>query len=403
MIEIVINAVCKPIEIIGKNTNRLLQKIGKTNVEGMEFDLKTDSYTLKKIHNFLNPKNFSVGKLLFLIFLIYIFIGIFSRVPILYPSSLAFGIGLIFLSVIVFLGGEKACKIKKVKKYRVNYDLWTGFLVIGLIGLIANYMSIGMPLFNPDLKSYYHNVTWSISMIFYILGMTITLTKYKQGSIFWLFLIISLFLAIGSGFVTDLILFIFPIITLSYLKGKRKNNLIFIILLFLFFAIIIKSSLSIVNFNGVNYSPLNITSRFGFTLYVLSILVRNVGLAGLTHGQLFLNTFFLQFLGVPITFFGDVVSEMVVGMPRSHSSTFVGPLYLEFGILGVIIIPFILGFFCELPKKIYSLSKNNFFLALYSINLSILLVWIETGPIQYYLVFLFFVMGIWCLKWLKRS
>ena len=144
-----------------------------------------------------------------------------------------------------------------------------------------------------------------------------------------------------------------------------------------------------------------ILSRPAFTLYVLSIMLMNVPLIGLTFGMMYANIF-IQLMGFPRILMGAVVGEMVVNMPRFYASTLIGPFYLEFGILGVIIGCLVLGFLAEIPHKIYRFTKNSFFLALYCIQLSILLVWIETGVIQYYLAFLFFVIGLWCFYRVRK-
>ena len=210
-------------------------------------------------------------------------------------------------------------------------------------------------------------------------------------------------LSVFSGFRTDFILFIFPLLFFFYLYRKSGRSSFLVALLAVSLVAIVGIKYLLILFGGAELGVEQISSaRAGFSLYVLSIVVKNVGVLGLTHGTVWLESFLLQFFNFPIAPIGAIVSEMVINMAKSHASTLVGPFYLEFGVPGVVLGSLVLGFFCELPHRIYRATKNHFFLGLYSINLSVLLVWVETGIVQYYLGFLFFGIGLWCLKCLKK-
>lgn len=403
MIEALGQKLIEIIELIGEYTNKILNSVEKkykekTNAHGK----RIDSLIFQKMAGFFNPSGFNIAKLLSLIFPLYVLGAVSSFVPILYPQYWLFGIGLIFLGVLSIWAGA-SLPIFGAKKQKISYNFLAGVFVLGLIGLLANFLSTGVPLFSPQQRLGYHNLMWSLSMGLYVIGMTMTFLKHMNKQSFLVFGAISLVLSILSGFRTDLILFISPLLFFAYLK-KSVARTDFFVLLFIFLILFVGIKYALLaSGGGSGAGEYELISRPGFTLYVLSVLTKNVGPFGLTHGRLFLGNQVLQLFNIPVQFFGSVVAEMVINMPRSHASMLVGPLYLEFGLPGVIVGCFIIGFFCELPHKMYKLTKHIPFLALYTINLSILLVWIETGPVQYYLVFLFFGLGIWCLSQCLRK
>ncbi|MEM5804816.1 MAG: hypothetical protein QXU82_03165 [Candidatus Aenigmatarchaeota archaeon] len=361
------------------------------------------SAILEKLADYIGPEKFSASRMLLIIFGFYIFTGALSNVPILFPLEWSFGVALLMVSAVAVGYGGRLWKMeKKLPFHAPNYDFWAGIFVLGILGLLLNYMQIGIPLFTPVARAYYHNPLWSVSMIFYVMGMTMTAIKNKERKVFLPFAALSVLLSVFSGFRTDLVIFVIPLVFFFYLqnRGRGTGFLASVLAVCIVGLLAIKCLLTIFGGSVLGVEELSF-ARTGFGLYVLSVMVKNVGLFGLTYGRVWLESFLLQFFGYPIAPIGAIASEMVINAARSHSSTFVGPFYLEFGIIGVILGSIIVGFFCELPHRIYRATRNSFFLGLYAINLSILLVWVDTGIVQYYLAFLFFAIGLWCLKWAR--
>ncbi len=401
MIDILVRGLKDIISDIGRHVNKGIERLHERNkkiplsLPGPSCSVRLDSSIIRGLGCFFKPEKFNSARLIFVIFLLYILASLLSPVPILYPAYWLMGIVLVLIGIFFLWGGGKLCRVRRFPEYRPNYNLWAGIFLIGILGLILNYAQVGIPIFNSLARAYYHNITWSVSMMLYLLGMVAILARNKNATTYILLAGISVILSVLSGFVTDLVLFVFPIIFFAYFsRGLRKSHIIEVLIICIILIVGIKYLLMFFGGPGLGIESI-ILSRPAFTLYVLSIMLMNVPLIGLTFGMMYANII-IQLFGVPRILMGAVVGEMIVNMPRFYASTLIGPFYLEFGLLGVIIGCLLLGFFAEIPHKIYRFTKNHFFLGLYGIQLSILLVWIETGVIQYYLAFLFFAIGLWC-------
>ena len=85
--------------------------------------------------------------------------------------------------------------------------------------------------------------------------------------------------------------------------------------------------------------------------------------------------------GSPRTFIGEYVLKYNVCL----TSTLFGPVYLDFGIIGLTIQMFLIGLFLELLNKL----KEGMGIGIYSIILTHTLIWIETGPTDIMIWFLY--------------
>ncbi len=407
MIEMLIRGLKGVISDIGRHVNQGIEKMGRHRdlkqkpLPGFIGGAKPDSSLIRALGRFFEPVGFNSARLVLAVFLLYILASLLSPVPILYPVYWLMGTVLVLIGIFFLWTGGRVYKVKGMVEYRPDYNLWAGIFLVGILGLLLNYAQVGIPVFNPLARAYYHNVTWSVSMMLYLVGMVATLAKNRNAAAYVLLVIISAALSIPSGFVTDFILFVFPVLFFAYLSGGiRRSRILEALVVCAMLIVGIKYLLMLLGGPGLGIEDM-ILSRPAFTLYVLSIMVMNVPLMGLTFGMMYANIF-LQLLGIPRVLMGSVVGEMVVNMPRFYASSLVGPFYLEFGLIGIMLGCLALGFLAEIPHRIYSLTRNRFFLALYCIQLSILLVWVETGVIQYYLAFLFFAIGLWCLYRVRK-
>jgi oligosaccharide repeat unit polymerase len=129
-----------------------------------------------------------------------------------------------------------------------------------------------------------------------------------------------------------------------------------------------------------------VSSRAAFTL---NILVKAIENQFSTMGPLFYATL--------TGFFTHTDPRVLVGiatLSQNHSitSTIFGPALLDFGIVGMIIQMFFIGFILKLLHSIQN-NKKSIFTAFYGILLAQTIIWIETGPTDV-VVWLFYLLGI---------
>ena len=122
--------------------------------------------------------------------------------------------------------------------------------------------------------------------------------------------------------------------------------------------------------------------RAGFTLEVFQRILR---LGGTTNGHI-LSMIFSS--GSPRTFIGNYVLTDNVCL----TSTLFGPVYLDFGLIGLTIQMAFLGAFLKLINKIAKAEKG-IAIGIYSIILVHTLIWIETGPTDI-MIWIFFLLGV---------
>ena len=117
--------------------------------------------------------------------------------------------------------------------------------------------------------------------------------------------------------------------------------------------------------------------RFAFTLEVFE---KIIPLGGTTHGHI-LSMIFSS--GSPRTFVGEYVLKYTV----CATSTLFGPVYLDFGLAGLTVQMLFMGIFLELLYKL----KKGIGVGIYSIILTHTLIWIETGPTDIMIWFLYLI------------
>jgi uncharacterized membrane protein len=117
--------------------------------------------------------------------------------------------------------------------------------------------------------------------------------------------------------------------------------------------------------------------RAAFTLEVFE---KIIPLAGTTHGHI-LGMIFSS--GSPRTFIGEYVLKYTVCL----TSTLFGPVMLDFGYVGLTIQMIFMGVFLGLLNKV----KKSVGIGIYSIILTHTIIWIETGPTDIMIWFLYLI------------
>lgn len=413
MLEGLLTKLSRYVEIIGVFFQSKLKGFRKGNEEVFKeaenklpsFPGKVpSSYILSKIYSFLSPENFTVFRMYLVLSFLFLLGALVSFIPILYPTFHLLALLLFFVGIfLVGLGEKLGGKVRtSLENFEPNFDLLSGFFVMGLTGIIINFIRIGIPLFNSSLRVSLHNQLWSISYLLYIVGMISVYVKNRDRQTFSLLFVISFFIALFSGFRTDFLILLGPLLIFRYLDGDFRKEKAFYLVFFIL-AFIIGIRYALLTFSSIQPSLKEVLlsdiffGKVGLDFYALSIFLKEGGLFGIGGGMISLGKFFLQQFSIPSLSFGAVGSDLVINLIRRFESSLVGPIYLDLGIPGVLIVSALMGFIAELPRRIYKLTSSDFFLGLYAINVSIMLVWLQTGIVQYYLLYMFLGIGLYCL------
>lgn len=147
-------------------------------------------------------------------------------------------------------------------------------------------------------------------------------------------------------------------------------------------------------------SPIyTLQSRADFTLHVLNLLDFIGGNFGLTHGKLLLSSIPGSNLG-PRMMVGKLIAwrtEVTV------TPTLIGQMLVDFGKAGVFIEMCLLGFILGIGFKIVKITKNFFYIGLYSLILTYSIIGIETGILDIQ-VLIYFILAIFIyFTVIKRS
>ena len=334
---------------------------------------------IKKI-DFFNP---SILVAAILVFLAMGYIGSFN-----YrfedPLDLEVILTVIFACAI-FLVGVIAVKYKvKVEDYKeiafLSEKLIVALVVIALILQTLNLVLLGgIPLFNSVLKSNATTNIWRIAYPLFLIMINILLAKYYDRKYLLLVILGALIFGLNGYRTSVLGILGSSFITLYYLdKISKRMGIAFIAVIAVgIMAIGYIASQSIAN-QTWTLNPLElIFYRAAFTLEVFE---KIIPLAGTTHGQI-LSMIFSS--GSPRTFIGEYVLKYTVCL----TSTLFGPVMLDFGYVGLIVQMLFMGAFLELLYKL----KKGIGVGIYSIILTHTLIWIETGPTDIMIWFLYFI------------
>ena len=180
-------------------------------------------------------------------------------------------------------------------------------------------------------------------------------------------------------------------ITLYYLdKISRKFGISFVALIVIgLMAVGYIASQSIAGQHWT-LNPLElIFYRAAFTLEVFE---KIIPLAGTTNGHI-LSMIFSS--GSPRTFIGEYVLHYTVCL----TSTLFGPVMLDFGYLGLTVQMLFMGIFLGIIYKL----KKGIGVGIYSIILTHTIIWIETGPTDIMIWFLYLIGLIYILITLYKD
>lgn len=312
------------------------------------------------------------------LFAFYLLLGIWSRIP-LETGLLFVSISMILFFLMIFWIGFLFGSRTGLKKRKVDIGQFfsTIILVLGAIGIISSYLVIG----SPTIWVRERNPVWTLSYILFSVGVVSLSKDFRK---FIILSVLTMMVCLPSGYRID---FLFPILG-SYFRlhfSEREESFwpSFFLILVLVTSLTYKVLSSYIS-EGCLY-PLGylVTGRAGFTLYslqrIIEVEINEKKLAfGMYHGKLFLNSYFLDLVIGERELIGPSIGEVTLGWPKSYTSTMIGPILLDLGIVGLVSFSFIMGFL--------SFVFLRWCPTCYSMYLASLVLWVESGPAHVYLV-----------------
>ncbi len=291
----------------------------------------------------------------------------------------------ILFACLAFMAGLAIVKFKvKVENIKKTDFLSEKLLVICvLIALILQAVNLiligGIPLFNSVLKSNATTNIWRVAYPLFLIMINVLLAKYYDRKYLLLVVLGAVIFALNGYRTSVLGILASAFITLYYLgRISKKVGIAFVAAIIItVMAIGYIASQSIAT-QQWTLNPIELVFyRAGFTLEVFE---RILPLAGTTHGHI-LSMIFSS--GSPRTFVGQYVLSDNVCL----TSTLFGPVMLDFGLIGLAVQMLFMGLFLGMMDKI----KKGIGIGIYSIILTHTLIWIETGPTDIMIWFLYLI------------
>lgn len=289
----------------------------------------------------------------------------------------------VIFACIIFIIGYFLVRNVEIKSEEISFLSEKLLLTLTVIALILQALNLvllgGIPLFNSTLKANATTNIWRVAYPLFLITVNLLLAKYYDKKYLSLILLGALIFGLNGYRTSVLGILGSSFITLYYLdKISKKFALVFIAII-------------IIGLMGVGYiasqsiagqhwtlNPLElIFYRAGFTLEVFE---KIIPLAGTTHGHI-LSMIFSS--GSPRTFIGEYVLKYTVCL----TSTLFGPVMLDFGYIGLTVQMLFMGAFLGLMNKL----KEGFGIGIYAIILTHTIIWIETGPTDIMIWFLYLI------------
>ena len=311
------------------------------------------------------------------------------------PLKLEVILTVIFACIVFSIGVFLAKHKINIESKEISFLSERLMLALTIIALVLQALNLvllgGIPLFNSTLKANATTNIWRVAYPLFLIMLNLLLAKYYNRKYLILIIVGALIFGLNGYRTSVLGILGSSFITLYYLdKISRKFGILFIALIVIgLMAVGYIASQSIADQHWT-LNPLElIFYRAAFTLEVFE---KIIPLAGTTNGKI-LSMIFSS--GSPRTFVGEYVLHYTVCL----TSTLFGPVMLDFGYLGLTIQMLFMGMFLELIYKI----KKGIGVGIYSIILTHTIIWIETGPTDIMIWFLYLIGLIYILMTLYKD
>ena len=291
----------------------------------------------------------------------------------------------VIFACIVFSAGALFIKFKVNAENTREVSFLSEKLVLTLTIIALGLQTLnlvligGIPLLSSTLKANATTNIWRIAYPLFLIMINILLAKYYDKKYLLLVILGALIFGLNGYRTSVLGILGSSFITLYYLeKISRKVGIVFIAIIVMgIMAIGYIASKSIAT-QSWTLNPLElIFYRAGFTLELFE---KIIPLAGTTHGHI-LSMIFSS--GSPRTFVGEYVMKYTF----CATSTMFGPVMLDFGYIGLTVQMLVMGLLLGLIHKL----KKGIGAGIYSMILTHTLIWIETGPTDIMIWFLYLI------------
>ncbi len=302
----------------------------------------------------------------------------------------------VIYSCVIFLIGI-LCVRTKFTVEKIDHTIISNrfLLIMSLLALILQSINMlllgGIPLFNSVLKSNATTNLWRIAYPLFLISVNILIAKYYDKKYLLLVLLGALIFGLNGYRTSVLGILVSVFINLYYQKKiSKKMSIVFILVIIVGLLLTgYIASQAIVN-QKWTLNPIELVfHRAAFTLEVLE---KIIPLSGTTHGHI-LGMVFSS--GSPRTFIGNYVLHYDVCL----TSTILGPVLLDFGYIGLTIQMLLMAIFLSVLHKL----KDGVGIGLYSIILTHTLIWVETGPTDIMIWFLYLLGLIYIILCVKSS
>ena len=327
------------------------------------------SFSPRKI-DFFHPY---IVPIAIIIFLIMGYIGSFNyrfKDPLNTQTIITIIFAAILFAIASFIVSKKFT-IEKTKE--INFLSEKIILILVIFALILQSLNMvllgGIPLFNSVLKANATTNLWRIAYPLFLILINILLAKYYNRKYLLLVLLGALIFGL-NGYRTSVIGILVSVFITMYYIGKisKKIGVLFV-------AIIAVGGLA------VGYIASQSIATQTWTLNPVELIFYR---AAFTSS------------GSPISFIGNYVLHYDVCL----TSTMFGPVMLDFGYIGLTIQMLFMGVFL---KIIHSFAKKGVGIGIYSIILTHTLIWIETGPTDIMIWFLYLLGAILIILEFKKE
>ena len=377
-------------------------------------------YPSENFLNFLN-KNYILKNHLFNPLIVLFLFAVFILLSINKPStSLVITLAIAFVAFFIGCTVLPRFFLNNTQKTAISFkrkDIYSIGFCLMLISIVFFFISVasvgGIPLLRPSIR-YLLKPAFTMPVFLIIPGTCLMasayLKDYQDKKItrsqvrfrFLLLLVIDCAFLLLLGYRTPLLAAFLIIIIIGF-----YGNIISL------WEVVLGALIGIGAIIGIGYyrslsemtitsstSPLySLQSRADFTMHVLNLLDFIGGTFGLTHGKLLASSIPGSDLG-PRMMIGKLIAwrtEVTV------TPTLIGQMVVDFGKIGVFVEMCLLGFILGIGFKIMQITKDHFYIGLYSLILTYSILGIETGILDIQ-VLLYFLIAIFIyITYIRRS